>query len=279
MTEPAHFVSLESERFVREATTIVEKAESRGIPLRILGALAIYVHCLDMPDCVKRYEALARNGEGKPMFTDLDLIAYKKQSKDVTKIIQEAGFKADAMLNWWFGDRMMIYEHPQTRLHVDIFFNKLEYSHDVVFGEKPGAGRLELDSPTIPLADIVLEKLQPHQMGRKDAIDLIVLFMVHEVREQNGKNVIDGSYVGRVLSDDWGFWYDVTTNLEKVRNLAGELVDQNKLLPEQRDTVIKRTDDLRKIIENTSKTKKWNERARIGTTKPWFRPVEELMPS
>jgi hypothetical protein len=279
LAEPAHFVSLDSDQFVKEATAIVEKAQSRGVPLRILGALAIYAHCLDMPDCIKTHKALARNGDGNPMFTDLDLIAYKKQSRDVTKIIQEAGFKADPMLNWWFGDRMMVYEHPQTKLHVDIFFNKLEYSHDVLFGEKPGSGRLELDSPTISLGDIVLEKLQPHQMGRKDAVDLIVLFMGHEVREQNSKNIIDGSYVGKVLSDDWGFWYDVTANLEKVRNLARELVDQKKLLPEWHETVIGRTNELLRIIESTPKTKKWNVRAKVGTAKPWFRPVEELMPS
>jgi len=279
LTEPAHFVSLGPEQFVKEASAIVEKAQSRGVSLRILGALAVYVHCLDIPDCTKTHQALARNGDGKPMFTDLDLIAYKKQSRDAIKTIQESGFKADPMVNWFFGDRMMVYEHPQTKLHVDLFFNKLEYSHDVLFGEKPGAGRLELDSPTISLGDIVLEKLQPHQMGRKDAIDLIVLFKGHEVKENNGRNIIDGSYVANVLSDDWGFWYDLTTNLEKVRSLARELVDQNKLPPEWRETVIGHTDELLRIIENTPKTKKWNSRAKVGMSKPWFRPVEELMPS
>jgi hypothetical protein len=213
------------------------------------------------------------------MFTDLDLIAYKKQSKNVTEMIKKSGFKADPMLNWWFGDRMMVYEHPQTKLHVDIFFNKLEYSHDVLFGEKPGSGRLELDYPTITLEDIVLEKLQPHQMGRKDAIDLIVLFLGHEVKEQTGKDLIDASYVAKVLSDDWGFWYDVTTNLEKVRTLARELVDQKKLLAKQSEVVIERTGELLRIIETTPKTKKWNLRSRVGTTKPWYRAVEELMPS
>ena len=279
MTEPVHFVSIDTEQFVKEATAIVERAQSRGVLLRILGALAVYVHSGDKSDCTKAHRALERNGQGKPMFTDLDLIAYKKQSREITKILQEADFKPDPMVNWWFGDRMMVYENPQNKLHVDLFFNRLEYSHDVIFGEKPGSGRLELDYPTITLEDIVLEKLQPHQMGRKDAIDLIVLLMGHDVKEQNSKDAVGGGYVGRVLSDDWGFWYDVTTNLDKVRNLARELANQNGLLLRQCDTVIGRISELSKIISNTPKTKKWNVRARVGTAKPWFRVVDELMPS
>lgn len=175
MTEPAHFVSTDAEQFVKEATAIVERAQSRGVLLRILGALAVYVHSLHKSDCTKAHRALERNGQGKPMFTDLDLIAYKKQSREVTKILQETDFKPDRMVDWWFRDRMMVYENPQNKLHVDVFFNKLEYGHDVIFGEKPGSGRLELDCPTIALEDIVLENLQPHQMGRKGAIDLVVL--------------------------------------------------------------------------------------------------------
>jgi len=279
VTEPAHFVSIDNGQFVKKATEIVEKAQARGVSMRILGALAVYIHCLDIPHCIETHKALDRNGEGKPMFTDLDFLAYKKQSRDVAKILQEAGFKADPMVAWWFGDRMMIYEHAQTKLHVDVFLNKLEYSHDVLFGEKPGSGRLELDSPTISLEDLVLEKLQPNHMGRKDAIDLIVLFMGHEVREQHGENIIDGTYIAKVLSDDWGFWYDLTTNLEKVRSLARELRDQNRLLPEHCETVFQRTTELLRIIENAPKTKKWDARAKVGTRKPWFRSVEELKQS
>jgi len=277
--EPAHFVSLDSDQFAKEATGIVENAKSRGIVLRILGALAVYVHSLDRPDCIQAHTTFQRNGEGKPMFTDLDLIAYKKQRKDVVKLLQDSGFKADSMVNWFFGDKMMVYEHPESKLHVDVFFNKLEYSHDVVFGEKPGSGRLEIDSPTIAPSDIVLEKLQPHQMGRKDALDLIVLFMGHDVGEQDGKETIDGVYVGSVLSDDWGFWYDVTTNLVKVRDLTNELLTQNKITREQSDRVKKAVDELSKRIDSSPKSKKWKAREKDGVSKPWFRPVEELMPS
>jgi len=276
VAEPAHFVSMDSEQFVKEATAIVDNAQSRKICLRILGALAIYIHSHDS-EFIKLYLDLARNGDGNPMFTDLDLIAYKKQSRDVTKLLQDLSFKADNMVNWWFGDRMMVYEHPESKLHVDVFFNNLEYSHDVRFGDKPGSGRLELDYPTITLEDLVLEKLQPHQMGRKDAVDLIILFLAHQVRKQSEKDSIDGGYIARILSDDWGFWYDSTMNLDKVKSLSTDLVTKGKLAASRSATLGATIDELRKLIDIEPKTKNWNKRAKTGINKPWYRQVEELM--
>jgi len=176
-----------------------------------------------------------------------------------------------------FGHKRRIYYHPQNKYHVDIFLNKLEFSHTVDFGEKPGSGRLELDSPTITAVDIVLEKLQIHEINKKDLIDLIALFIVHDVHDQFGKNGVDGSYVAKILSDEWGFWYDATENLNKVRLLAEELSAKGKLETDHHQTVLQRTDKLLDLIANTPKTKNWEKRAKTGTKKPWYREVEEVV--
>ena len=276
MSEPIHFVTMSEEEFLKEALAIVEKGQARGICLRILGSLAIYVHSLDKPDCINAIKTLGRFGEGKPTFTDLDLVTYRKQSKDVAKLFQELKFKPNTGINWWFGDRMLVYNHPENKYHVDLFLNSLVYSHDVCFGEKPGSGRLELDYPTITLEDIVLEKLQTHQINRKDVIDLIVLFMGHDIGEQTSKDVVDGGYIARILSNDWGFWYDATTNLDKMKALLLEFTDSGKLSEEHGHTVKERTDKVRRLVDNAPKTQNWEKRARTGTSKPWYREVEEL---
>ncbi|MGC8949564.1 MAG: hypothetical protein ACP5OK_09545, partial [Thermoprotei archaeon] len=161
--------------------------------------------------------------------------------------------------------------------HRHVFLNKLEFSHDVLFGEKPGSGRLELDYPTITLADIILEKLQIHFINLKDLIDLIVLFMGHDVSEHANKDMIDGEYIAKVLSDDWGFWYDAITNLNKAKSLAKTFLESGKLTEEQIKIIIERIDTLRKMIDNYPKTKNWEKRAKIGTNKPWYREVEEVV--
>jgi hypothetical protein len=277
MSGPIHFVEMGEEEFLREALGIVEKAQNRGVYLRILGALAVYIHSLDKPECINAFKSLERLGEGKPIFTDLDLIGYSKQQKEITKLFEELKFQPDRMINVLFAGKRLIFYHPQGKYHVDVFLNKLEFSHDVNFGDKPGSGRLELDYPTITLADIVLEKLQIHYINLKDLIDLIILFMGHEVDEKGGKDVIDGGYIAKILSDDWGFWYDATTNLEKTKTLAKTLREKGKLSDEHMRIVVERIDKLRRIIDATQKTKNWQKRAKIGTSKPWYREVEELV--
>ncbi len=270
-----HFVEMSEDEFTKEAIGIVEKAQSRGVCLRVLGSLAAYIRSLNngYGDLVK---SLGRFGEGMPLFTDLDLAAYGKQKGGIDKLFRELVFEPDAMVNAMFGHQRLIYYHPQRKYHIDVFLNRLEFSHDVEFGDKPGSGRLELDYPTISPADIVLEKLQIHQINRKDLIDLIVLLLVHDVQGEFGKDVIDGGYIGTSLSDEWGFWYDATTNLEKVRGQLGGLTKECKLSSEQSQAVQDRIDKLLTQITSAPKTRNWEKRAKVGTKKAWYREVEEV---
>lgn len=273
-----HFVEVSEDEFAREAVEIVNRAQERGVVLRILGALAVYLHTED-ERLLDVYKRLGRFGDDKPMFTDLDLIAYRKQVKELKKLFEmELKFTPDWMVNRLFANKRLIYYHPDNKYHVDIFLNKLEFSHDVDFGEKPGKGRLELDFPTISLADIVLEKLQIHHINLKDIVDLVVLFLGHEIsKDSQDRNVIDGGYVAKVLASDWGFWYDAVNNLKKVKEYAKSFMDEGKLTREEYETVARRVDELLKMIEEEPKTKKWMKRAKAGTSKPWYREVEEIV--
>ncbi len=271
--KPAEFVSMSDEEFVKEAADIVKKAEERGIVLRILGALAIYIHSMHVPKALSIYDRIGRFGEGKPKFTDLDLMAYKKQIKHVKKLLEkELNFEPDRIINAICSPKRLVYYHPKGYYHVDVFFDKLEYSHDVDFRN----GRLELDNPTITLTDIVLEKTQIHQINLKDIVDLIVLFVGHDVADHHEKELVDGSYIARILADDWGFWYDATRNLSLVKKYAQKFHSEGKLDDEELNLVITRVDKLLKMIDETPKTKKWQKRAKVGTSKPWYREVSDI---
>lgn len=277
MSDAIKFVEMDEEEFLQEALSIVQKAQARSIPLRILGAMAVYAHSHGKPGFMNLYRSLPRFGEGKPTFTDLDLAGYKKQRKDILKLFEELGYKPDYALNTIFAAKRLLLHHPQDKYHVDVFLDKLEFSHEIVFGEKPGNGRLELDYPTITLADIALEKLQIHFINRKDVIDLILLFLTHDVEGQECKDAIDGRQVATPLSGDWGFWYDATTNLDKVKLLTKTLTEPAKLSEEQAEIITQRINKLRKIIDDTPKTKNWEKRAKAGTSKPWYREIEEVV--
>jgi len=271
----SHFVQMSEDDFLKESIGIVETAQSRGVCLRILGSLATYIRARDAGH-ESLVKSLGRFGEGMPLFTDLDLAAYGKQRGGIDKVFRELAFQPDTLVNGMFGHKRLIYYHPQRKFHVDIFLNKLEFSHDVEFGEKPGEGRLEIDYPTISPADIALEKLQIHEINRKDLIDLIALFFVHDVQGQFGKQSIDGNYVGKILSSEWGFWYDAKTNLEKVRGLLETLEKEEKLSSSQRQIVEERMEKLLEYVNNTPKERSWEKRAKTGTKKAWYREVEEV---
>ncbi len=274
--EGIHFVELDPEKFVQECVDIVKRAQDKGIVIRILGAMAVYIHTQGNPRAREIHKT--RFGAGAPMFTDLDVMAYKKQRKKIKEFFEkELKFLPDRMINALFGDKRLIYYHPEGKYHVDVFFDKLEFSHDVPFGKKPGEGRLELSFPAISPTDVVLEKLQIHEINPKDLVDLIVLFLTHEIAEEEGEGKINGKYIAQLLAEDWGFWYDAVNNLNLVKKYADQMVEEGRLKPEERDVVAQKVDQLLEKIEAEPKSKKWQKRAKTGTKKKWWRDVEEVV--
>jgi hypothetical protein len=270
-------VTIQTEQFLAESLAIIEAARRKNIIVRILGGFAIYVHSDKCPECRTLQLSLGRLGEGKPPFTDLDLAGYNKQWKDVKNLFEkDCKLKPDRMVNALFGGNRLVYFHPESNFPIDVFFDKLEYSHDVSFGEFKKNGRLELDYPTLNLADLVLEKLQIHQINKKDLIDILVLLLGHEVTQELKADCIDGGYIANILSDDWGFWYDATNNLKHAADLGKHFVSEQKISHDSWHIMNKRLDELNKIIENREKTPTWKIREKVGIKKPWYTEVSEI---
>jgi hypothetical protein len=279
MTNEPTFVTLSEDEFINEAREVIDAARTQGTALRMLGSLAIYVHSLHVPECSAVLHAVGRVREGAPLFTDLDLMGYSTQSRSISGVFENLGFKPDNMINGFFGDRRLVYYEGKDRFHVDVFLDKLEFSHDVLFGKKPGNGRLELDYPTISLTDMVLEKLQIHQIGRKDLVDLMVLFLGHEVRPAaNGdREAVDAGHIASLMADDWGFWYESTQNLKKTKQLLGGFVNEGRVSAEFAARIENRIGKIETALQSVEKGRHWQKRAKAGTAKPWYREVEEIV--
>jgi hypothetical protein len=271
------FVQFSPEQFLEEAVGIIKKAQEAGLCLRILGALAVYLHSEHCLEYREYFFSLGRLGEGKPIFTDLDVMGYSRQSQQMRKFFdRDLGFTPDLYVNSWNATTRNIFHHKQGLYDVDIFYDKLNFSHPVVFGTTPGRGRLELDFPTISLTDIVLEKLQIHQINKKDLIDLIILFCGHELAEQDEKEKINLGYIAKTLAGDWGFWFDSRTNLEKVLSIANEFSQSGKVKIEDLDLLRKQIGKVQQQLETEPKTPAWVKRSRLGTKRSWYHDVEEV---
>jgi hypothetical protein len=245
----------------------------------MLGSLGIYAHSLHEPEAISFFRRVGRVQEGSPLFTDLDLIGYGSQGRAISGVFEDLGFRPDSMINGFFGDRRLVYYEGQNRFHVDIFLDKLEFSHDVLFGKRPGNGRLELDYPTISLTDLVLEKLQIHRIARKDLVDLLVIFLSHEVHPtaDGDREAVDAGHIVTLLSDDWGFWYEAIQNLGKARQLLEDFLARDRISRELSGRAGARIAALEAALQEGPKGRHWQKRAKVGTAKPWFREVEEIV--
>ncbi len=262
------------EALVKEAISIVDEARRRGIVLRSAGAVAIRIHCKSFTDLHVR---LKRLGNVKSQFSDLDLVAYGTQRSPVHRLLTNGlGYVADRLVMAYFGDSRFLYHHPQGLWDVDVFFDKLQFSHDLFLGSKLRSGRLELDYPTIPLADLLLEKLQIHEINEKDIKDVIVLLREHEIGESEGETV-NAKYVARVLGGDWGFWYDARTNLEKVVEFSRKYRELGLLGVADEEVILSRIRRILEAVDAEPKSAQWMKRAKNGTRKKWWRDVEELI--
>ncbi len=258
---------------MNEAIHIAEVAESKSIIVRILGALAVRAHSHNSADL---FTKLGRLGNTDRVFTDIDFAAYSKQKGKLRGLFEdEFKFKADIWSLLHMRDRI-IYQHPEGLCKVDVFLDKLDYSHPVNFGSDPKKGRLSLDFPTISLADLMLEKLQIHQINEKDIKDIIILLHEHNVGIAQDKEIIDAKYMSSTLANDWGFWYDATTNLDKVLTMAADYSTRGLISNEMLADVQDKISRLLKYLEMEPKSKDWVSREKNGIQKQWWKDVEEV---
>lgn len=150
-----------------EALRIVDFANSRDVILRILGSLAIWLHSQGRRPL---FSTLERLGAGKKLFTDIDLVGYRKQRMKIRNVFEKGlAVRIDQQALLYYGDKRLIcWGTLKQPSQIDVFMDRLEYSHTVDFGNDPQTGRLNLDYPTIDPADLLLEKLQIHDIGEKE---------------------------------------------------------------------------------------------------------------
>jgi len=246
--------------FLNEALPIVQLCDNKGISLRLIGALAIYSHS---PNFRFLFDEIKR------VPTDIDFISYSNHASKLPEIMSDAGYDPDKwIMSTWFAKERHIYYSRKSKLKVDVFFDKLVMNHEIDF-----RGTLGIDTPTVSLANLLLTKMQIVKINEKDIKDSIILLREHPIGD-NDHDTINANNISKRLSDDWGYWYTFTTNLEKVNNF---LPNYQALKQEDRDNVASKIAKLMTTLKETPKSMKWKMRARIGPAKQWYREVEEVV--
>ena len=249
------------EDFYTERTRILSalaQEENKHVMMRLIGALAFRTHC--------QTYGYIQDKLGRK-FTDFDFVSYPRFVRDVRRVLTELGYEEDKQVTQLFGDRRMLFHDPAFDRHVDVFYNVLDFCHPINF-----VGRLEAEELTVPLAELLLEKMQIVQINEKDLIDTVMLLREHPIGDSD-KETINALVITRILANDWGFWRTVTGNLKL---LDEKLEHYDSLSKEDRQVVHNRIKELQDRIEATPKSLGWKARAQIGERVKWYKDVEEL---
>ncbi|NUQ83439.1 MAG: hypothetical protein HUU11_01890 [Anaerolineales bacterium] len=248
----------EREKFENELKAILKASEDSGILMRVIGSLAFQMHC---PQFGYLQAALGR------AYTDIDFGAYGRQTKQIQEVMKKLGYVENREVFIASEGERAIYDKPDNGLHVDIFYEKLDFCHAIYWKD-----RLEVDSPTIPLAELLLEKMQIVKINEKDVIDTIMLLLEHPLGDTDSET-INIKLAAQLCANDWGLWRTTTMNLEKVKQLAR---GYSQLTPEQKAKVEAQVDEALARINNEPKPLAWRLRDRVGDRVKWYKDVDEV---
>jgi hypothetical protein len=244
-----------------EALRIVAEAGSRGIVLRLTGSLAVRHHC---PAWRHLLDTLDR-----AVYRDIDLVGYSRQTKAIIAMFQDLAYTPDRQMirAQEFGIKRLIFERPERGLKVDVFLDDLVMAHTVHHGD-----RLELDAPTVSLVDLLLSKLQIHEVTENDLKDMAVLLAEHPLGDGNVET-IDLSHILDRMRRDWCFCHELLKNVDLLEEALGRYTQ----IPEDgREVIRARLRELRDRVMAQPKTTGWKLRARLGTRVPWYEEVGQV---
>jgi hypothetical protein len=233
---------------VEEARRVLQVAEQKKITLRLFGGVAFFFRS---PSAAHR--SLSR------AYVDIDFMGHAKQSKEIKGLFVELGYVPRDRFNAMQGYRRLIFNDLEHQRRIDIFLDVFEMCHKFNFKD-----RLELDGQTIPISDLLITKLQIVEINEKDIKDILGVFVDYEITP--GSSGIEGSYLAKLTSDDWGIYKTFMTNLDKI--LVAK--DSMGLEDAQKEKITARVGQLRKMIEDAPKSFKWKMRARVGDKVQWY---------
>jgi hypothetical protein len=245
-----------AEDALAEALAIIRGASERGIPVRLVGGLAVRVLCPDFPPRVREAQ-------------DVDFASVSRATQALTAFLGERGYVPDKTFNALYGRKQLYFAHGASGRALDVIVDRLEMSHTLEFKE-----RIERLPYTLDPVDILLSKLQIFELNDKDAQDVVYLLSAYTVDDSDEVGTIDLRVFRQVVGEDWGWWRTVTMNLDRIAELLG--AERARLVPTAAALdPMEGLKVLQQAAEEAPKSRRWKMRARLGDRKRWYQIAEE----
>ena len=278
-----------ADRLMTEVMAMVDVARKAAVDVRLVGGLAVRRYCVDLAFADREY-------------SDVDLVVLSSQRPGLYEVFAGLGYEENVFVNQASEGRQMQFvkvrasdastpgedevpdelqipsaiprpdatQRPKVRArplvdHVDVFLDVMRMDHDVDV-----RGRLTIDDYAVSPVDALIAKAQIGTLNQKDAHDLIALFKDVPLREVDDDLSICVPRLARACAEDWGLYFDVTTNLGAVLDWLHDF----GLTEDETSRVHSRITAVLEAIEDEEKPLSWRVRARVGTHVAWRRRVE-----
>jgi hypothetical protein len=242
------------EDIVAEGERLLGLAADAEVDLRLLGGVAVRLHAAEVPD------ALARE------YKDLDFAIPKSAASGLDQLLRGAGYTPHVSFNAMHARERALFFDDHHGRQVDVFIDSFRMCHQIPLSE-----RLELEDSTVPLAELLLTKLQIIELNEKDVRDTVLLLHGHPV-EEHDEDAVNGARIASLCAADWGLWRTITANLEHCRDHIGDY----ELLSLEREQIAARFNQILDRVEAEPKSRGWKLRARVGERKRWYDLPEEV---
>jgi hypothetical protein len=239
---------------VDEAERLLDQARRDGTTLALLGGVAVRLHAPEIPPALDRE------------YKDIDFAVPKGRGGDADKLLRAGGYEPEITFNAMMGKERMLFHDTRHGRQVDVFVGSFRMCHEIPFGNRlaPGAS-------TVPLAELLLTKLQIVELNEKDVRDTVLLFHGHDVADHDD-DAVNGARIAELCANDWGLWRTITANLSRCR----EHLNDYSLPHPDLEQIGRRLDTVLERIEHEPKSRGWKLRAKIGERKRWYDLPEEV---
>jgi hypothetical protein len=238
---------------VAESRRLVAAGTDKGLTLRVLGGVAV---CLQSPP----------EGPLLPRTCgDIDVATPSGRRRETIELFQDAGYASDEMFNAVHGARRLLFYDDVNSRKLDVFVGEFSMCHTI-----PITDRLDRDPLTVPLAELMLTKLQIVELTERDQRDIYNLTYHHPLSNGSGAG-IEADYIAELCAKDWGLWRTSKATIEKcLANITDYPLpaDAARAITETLQALLKRIDD-------APKSTRWRLRSRVGDRVRWYDEPEE----
>jgi hypothetical protein len=239
-----------------EADRIVTHARERQVTAPLIGGIAIFLRCpsASVPPLRREYK-------------DIDLITTKGMTQRITSLLQELGYEPDKRFNALHGGQRLFFWDAHNGRQLDIFVDRFEMCHTIDL-----RNRVALDplAPTLPLADLLLTKMQVVEINFKDMQDIAALLQDYPLTSnEEGINI---DYITALTRNDWGLQHTLEGTIAHLQqaDILSQLIVEGA--PYSLATQLAA---LKEAMDMVPKSTAWKLRAKIGERKRWYELPED----